>query len=85
MKINRFIAIKNGFDPELVNTENNVDQFFTIVYTGDLYQGKRDPAQFFAVIHDLCDKGLIKRDDIKIDFFGYPKFGSMKTGFRRRL
>ena len=68
--------IKNGFDPELVNQDTSIDQCFTIVYTGDLYQGKRDPEQFFTVIHDLCDKGIIKRDDVKINFFGYPAFGS---------
>jgi len=69
----QIFAIKNGFDPELVNPDNKIDPYFTIVYTGDLYQGKRDPAQFFAVIHDVCDKDLLKRDDIKIHFFGYPK------------
>jgi glycosyltransferase involved in cell wall biosynthesis len=65
----KIILIKNGFDPELINPENDVDHFFKIVYTGSLYRGKRDPAQLFAVINDLCDKEFIKRDDIKIDFF----------------
>jgi glycosyltransferase involved in cell wall biosynthesis len=69
-KDKKIFLIKNGFDPEFVNKETDVDQFFKIVYTGFLYEGKRDPAQFFAVIDDLCDKEFIKRDDIKIDFFG---------------
>jgi glycosyltransferase involved in cell wall biosynthesis len=69
----QIFPIKNGFDPELVNSENNVDQNFTIVYTGDLYEGKRDPVQLFEVIQELCDNGVIKREDIKIHFFGYPK------------
>jgi glycosyltransferase involved in cell wall biosynthesis len=75
----QIFAIKNGFDPELINPENKIDHYFNIVYTGDLYQGKRDPAQLFAVIHELCDKDLIKRDDIKINFFGYPKFESSEN------
>jgi glycosyltransferase involved in cell wall biosynthesis len=70
----KICLIENGFDLELVNKEKYVDQFFKIVHTGDLYHGKRDPSQLFEVIHDLIDKGIIKRDEIKIDFFGYPKF-----------
>jgi glycosyltransferase involved in cell wall biosynthesis len=69
-KDKKIFLIKNGFDPEFVNQEIEVDHFFKIVYTGFLYEGKRDPAQFFAVIDDLCNKEFIKRDDIKIDFFG---------------
>jgi hypothetical protein len=76
-KNKRIFTIKNGFDPELLNPENDqVDPFFTIVYTGDLYEGKRDPTQLFEAIHELCSKGIIQRDDIRIHFFGYPKFPS---------
>ena len=42
-KNKQIFAIKNGFDPQLVNPQNMIDNDFTIVYTGDLYQGKRDP------------------------------------------
>jgi len=69
-KDKKIFLIKNGFDPEFANQEIEVDHFFKIVYTGFLYEGKRDPAQFFAVIDDLCNTEFIKRDDIKIDFFG---------------
>jgi glycosyltransferase involved in cell wall biosynthesis len=71
-KNKQIFAIKNGFDPELVNPESKTDPNFTIVYTGDLYERKRDPAQIFAAIQELCDKNVIKRNDIKIHFFGYP-------------
>ena len=69
----QIFAIKNGYDPESVSPENKVDPYFSLVYTGDLYEGKRDPAQIFAIIQELCDKTIIKRKDIKIHFFGYPK------------
>jgi glycosyltransferase involved in cell wall biosynthesis len=70
-------TIITGFNPESVSPQNNhVDQKFTIVYTGDLYEGKRDPAQLFAVIRELCDTGIMRRDDIRIHFFGYPRFES---------
>lgn len=69
----QIFVVKNGFDPELVNPENKIDSCFSLVYTGDLYEGKRDPAQLFAVIQELCDKNVFKRTDISIHFFGYPK------------
>jgi hypothetical protein len=76
-KNKQIFTIKNGFDPALLNPEKSqVDPLFTIVYTGDLYEGKRDPAQLFKAIHELCDKKIIRRDDIRIHFFGYPKFQS---------
>src|SRR5674476_391207 len=61
---------------QVARVHNSKDPYFTIVYTGDLYEGKRDPTQLFRVIHELCTKDFIKRDDIKIHFFGYPKFES---------
>jgi hypothetical protein len=76
-KNKQIFTVKNGFDPESLNPENSqVDQYFTIVYTGDLYEGKRDPTRLFTAIHELCEEDLIKRDDIRIHFFGYPKFQS---------
>jgi len=76
-KNKQIFTIKNGFDPESVNPENNrIDQYFSIVYTGDLYEGKRDPTELFAVIQELCDKNLIRREDINIHFYGYPRFES---------
>jgi glycosyltransferase involved in cell wall biosynthesis len=85
-KNKQIFAIKNGFDPELVNPENNkIDQNFTIVYTGNIYKGKQDPAQLFAVIHELCDKDFIKRDDIKIHFFGYPKLESSENWLQEEI
>ena len=73
-KNKKIFSITNGFDPELINTDNTaVDQSFNIVYTGVLYKGKRDPTPLFVVMNDLSDKGCIKREDIKIDFFGSPE------------
>ena len=72
----KIFLIKNGFDPELINPGDEVDRYFRITYTGDLYQGKRDPAQLFKVIKELCENNFIKRSDIQINFFGYPKSGS---------
>jgi hypothetical protein len=74
-KNKRIFLIRNGFDPGLLNSGTAVDDKFKIVYTGGLYEGKRDPDQLFCVIKKLSDSNLIRREDISIDFFGYPKSG----------
>ena len=69
----KIFSITNGFDPDLLSTQDSVDTFFRIVYTGVLYEGKRDPTPLFVLLDDLCNKGFIQRDDVKIDFFGIPE------------
>jgi glycosyltransferase involved in cell wall biosynthesis len=66
-------VIKNGFDPDLINLSSEVNKKFTLVHTGGLYLGKRDPSHLFTVINELCIDGAVDRDDIRIEFFGYPK------------
>jgi len=63
-------SIPNGFDPELVNQGQPLSQKFKILYTGTLYQGKRDPSNFFALMKNLCNSKFISPHDIEIDFFG---------------
>jgi glycosyltransferase involved in cell wall biosynthesis len=64
------LTIQNGFDPEMLNHNTPVSLKFSIVYTGVLYQGKRDPNQLFKVINELCEEKFFKRSDIVIDFYG---------------
>lgn len=66
-------SIPNGFDPDMMNIGMSLNDQFRIVYTGVLYKGKRDPSQLFAVIKELCDDETINRQDIKIDFYGFPE------------
>jgi hypothetical protein len=63
-------SIPNGFDPTLINPGIPIKDRFSIVYTGALYQGKRDPAQLFEAIHFLRNNGLIGQDDVQIDMYG---------------
>ena len=69
----KIFSIRNGFDPSLINPGVKPDPLFKIIHTGRLYQGKRDPAQLLAVIDEMCEKKFISRNDIRIDFFGYPR------------
>ncbi len=66
-------TIPNGFDPQEINTSHiDLTAKFTITYTGNLYQGKRDPSKFFKAIQDLISEAKINPDDIEVRFYG-PK------------
>jgi len=63
-------SIPNGFDPTLINPGILLNDRFSIVYTGSLYQGKRDPEQLFEVIYFLQNNGLLGQNDVRIDIYG---------------
>jgi hypothetical protein len=64
-------AILNGFDDDIKNGGiQNVSKLFTIVYTGTLYQGKRDPEPLFKALNSLIQKGLVERKELDVQFFG---------------
>jgi glycosyltransferase involved in cell wall biosynthesis len=71
----KIFVIKNGFDPDLINPGNDVDPLFKITHTGNLYEGKRDPAHLFSTLKELIDDGSLRKEDIRIEFFGYPRYG----------
>jgi glycosyltransferase involved in cell wall biosynthesis len=63
-------TIVNGFDPDQLNPGEKVLDKFAIVYTGVLYQGKRDPEPLFQAISELIKSGKICLCDIEIQFYG---------------
>ncbi|NQE44520.1 hypothetical protein C5S31_00680, partial [ANME-1 cluster archaeon GoMg2] len=46
---------------------------FSIVYTGNLYRGKRDPEPLLKAIQKLILEGIIEPDEVVIDFYGYDE------------
>ena len=62
-------AITNGFDPDEVK-EKPISKEFTITYTGNIYPGKRDPEPLFRAISELIAENQIKRECVKIRFYG---------------
>lgn len=62
--------VPNGFDPAILNPGVPAGDPFSIVYTGMLYQGKRDPAQLFLVLRELLTERIIPREEVRIDLFG---------------
>mgnify|MGYP003773668271 CR=1 FL=1 len=65
----RVLSITNGFDIDDVDTAPLTKQL-TITYTGQLYQGKRDPALLFQAVSALITEGMIDASQIGIRFFG---------------
>lgn len=70
-KEKRIYTIPNGFDPQEMNIPcEDLTNKFTITYTGNLYQGKRDPAKLFKAVRDLISEGKLNPNDIEVRFYG---------------
>jgi len=64
-------CITNSFDPDdFPETPSNLTEKFTITHTGTLYNGKRDPSLLFQVVSKLIQSKQIKKDLIKLRFYG---------------
>jgi len=63
-------TITNGFDPDETNPGIPLSKGFTITYTGQLYRGRRDPEPLLKALSELIHDGVVKRDDISVDFYG---------------
>ena len=67
------IAIQNGYDPDEVASAPLTKEF-TITYTGQLYQGKQNPAPLFRIIAELISEGRLDRRVVKVRFYGATKY-----------
>lgn len=63
-------SIYNGFDPDQLKKSQKLTNRLSITYTGNLYQGKRDPEKLFLAINELIKEGKIDVNDFSIDFYG---------------
>ena len=71
-------VITNGFDLLRLDIQNNIARFFdqpvskpiSIVYTGMIYPGHRDPIPLLEVISDMVEDKTIFPDDVRIVFYG---------------
>lgn len=73
-------TIENGFDPEeFSNWKEKIIPFskitnkITISYLGTIYPQKMDPSILFEAVNELIEESVIKRDQIKIAFYGDNK------------
>lgn len=65
-------AIPNGFDPDEMGSAP-LTREFSITYTGQLYEGKQDPAPVFQAIGELINKGVLDPRLVRVRFFGPPQ------------
>jgi glycosyltransferase involved in cell wall biosynthesis len=72
----KLVHIPNGFDlsdyPVLPATETARNQHFTVTYTGAMY-GRRNPAEFFAAVNLLVERGVMLPAEFILRFVG--RFG----------
>ena len=67
----KIFTIPNGFDPDDYSSlAPPLTREFTISYTGQLYQDRRDPTVLFEVLRDLQKEGSISADDLRVRFYG---------------
>ena len=69
----KFVVINNGFDPDdfekLALDETPLPAKFRITHTGALYR-MRDPGNFFRAVDAVIDAGVIKKEEIEVNFIG---------------
>jgi hypothetical protein len=70
----RVETVYNGFDAEdyqeIKSKPRKENDIFTIVYTGTIYRGFRDPLPLFKALSNLKEKGLISSGKVKVQFAG---------------
>jgi glycosyltransferase involved in cell wall biosynthesis len=67
----KICTIPNGFDPDDYSSPAPpLTPDFTISYTGQLYQDRRDPSALFEVLSNLLKEGSISADDLRVRFYG---------------
>jgi glycosyltransferase involved in cell wall biosynthesis len=65
------VAITNGFDPdEVVGCKRTAT--FSITYTGQLYDGERDPTLLFEVLGELIRENVLPSSIVRVRFYGSP-------------
>lgn len=73
-KRKKVYSITNAFDFDY-KIKCDLDEKFSISYTGILYEGKRDPREFLSVVKELVMNDVILSDLVEINFYGpYEKW-----------
>jgi Glycosyltransferase Family 4 len=62
--------VSNGFEPDEYVAQPLPFEVFTIVYTGMIYPGKRDPRPVFEALRHLADRGAIRPGTVRLIFCG---------------
>lgn len=68
-------VIYNGYEStHLYGMDGTSNKIFSkplsIVYTGTIYKGRRDPTPLLVALSELEQEGVIKEGDIRVEFYG---------------
>ena len=71
MESEKIAVIPNGFDPEdfVAVRPGGKREKFTVTYIGTFYLG-RDPEGFLAALRELIDEGVIRKEEVEVQFVG---------------
>jgi len=73
-KDKKVFVVTNGFEPEIVNIPPApLSKKFTITYTGQIYDGGRDPEKILICLRELIDEKEINPIDLELNFYGPKK------------
>jgi len=69
-KKEKVFCVANGFDEDdFPKMPIKLTDKFTLTYTGQLYNGKRDPSLLFKVVSQLIQENKINKDSVEIRFY----------------
>jgi hypothetical protein len=64
-------TITNGFDPnDMPSGTVELDERFTVNYTGKVYRKGMDPAPFFDALKAVVESGQVDRTKMEVNFYG---------------
>lgn len=63
-------VVTNGFEPDEVPRARRPFDRFTLLYTGMMYPGKRDPRLLFEALASFAAKRKLAPSDLRIVFYG---------------
>lgn len=69
-KTKNIFSIPNGFNSKEINPGIPLTDKLSIIYTGRLYQGKRDPELLFKALNELNKEEKIDLNDFRLEFYG---------------
>lgn len=68
---NKVVVLYNGYNQEIIVKDENVrNNKLSFSCVGDLYGGLRDAGMLFDTLSRMIKNGIIKQDDIQMDYAG---------------
>jgi len=63
-------VITNGYDPDTIQPAGKTDDYFSILYSGTVYEGHQLPERLFSALRGCIDNLEISGDDLRVEIYG---------------